>query len=83
MLLRHPWLSELLSPPTPIEGEGSAENASTSVAMAEDGVPSTADEEVAKWVIDALERRRSGAMGKKDQPALHAAPLDARRQPAE
>lgn len=81
MLLRHQWLSELLNPPKPKEGEGDADT-STSVEMDEEGVPSTADEEVARWVMGALERRRSGTMGKKDQPALHAAPLDARCQAA-
>lgn len=80
MLLRHPWLAELMTPPKPMDGERNPENNSTSVATAEEGAPSTADEEVAKWVMGALERRRSGTMGKKDQPALHAAPLDARHQ---
>ncbi|KAI9791379.1 MAG: hypothetical protein M1816_003946 [Peltula sp. TS41687] len=83
MLLRHPWIAELLNPPKLTDGEGNPESNSTLAGTAEEGAPSTADEEVAKWVIDALERRRSGTMGKKDQPALHAAPLDARREPAE
>lgn len=35
------------------------------------------DKEVGDWVRDALERKRSGKMGKGATPALHAAPLDA------
>lgn len=39
--------------------------------------PETADEEVAAWACEAMERRREGKMGKKAKPALHAAPLNA------
>lgn len=39
--------------------------------------PETADEEVAAWACEAMERRRDGKMGKKAKPALHAAPLNA------
>ena len=34
------------------------------------------DKEVGQWVIDALDRRKRGVMGKAAKPALHAAPLD-------
>ena len=34
------------------------------------------DKEVGEWVIDALDRRKRGVMGKAAKPALHAAPLD-------
>lgn len=34
------------------------------------------DKEVADWVQQALERKRSGKMGVAAKPALHAAPLD-------
>ncbi|PGH02789.1 STE/STE7 protein kinase [Blastomyces parvus] len=37
----------------------------------------TADEEVAKWVVDALDRRARGVMGNQQRPALHAVALDA------
>ncbi|EEH50563.1 STE/STE7 protein kinase [Paracoccidioides brasiliensis Pb18] len=37
----------------------------------------TADGEVAAWVIDALDRRARGVMGKLERPALHAVALDA------
>ncbi|OJD14925.1 STE/STE7 protein kinase [Emergomyces pasteurianus Ep9510] len=37
----------------------------------------TADEEVAAWVIDALDRRARGVMGNQKRPALHAVALDA------
>ncbi|KAI9834014.1 MAG: hypothetical protein M1826_005919 [Phylliscum demangeonii] len=68
MLLRHPWLAELLLPPPH----------PTPTTPAPPPLPhSTADPEVAAWVINALERRRTGQMGKADPPALHAAPLDA------
>jgi mitogen-activated protein kinase kinase len=39
------------------------------------------DKEVADWVVDALERRRTGRTGKSAKPALHAAPLDAMSSP--
>ena len=81
MLLRHPWLAELLSPPTTVDAGKEPGSTSASAEPNGDSVPSTADEEVASWVAEALERRRNGTMGKKDQPALHAAPLDARAQP--
>jgi hypothetical protein len=35
------------------------------------------DREVAEWVMQALEKRRLGKLGKSDKPALHAAPLNA------
>lgn len=37
----------------------------------------TVDDEVARWVLGALARRRAGLMGRGAKPALHAAPLDA------
>ena len=43
---------------------------------ATNGAP-TADKEVAAWVIDAMERRRDGTMGRKEKPPLHAVALDA------
>jgi mitogen-activated protein kinase kinase len=35
------------------------------------------DREVGEWVIEALDKRKRGVMGKGPKPALHAAPLDA------
>ena len=37
----------------------------------------TSDPEVAEWVLDALDRRKRGVMGKKEKPALHTVALDA------
>lgn len=74
LLLRHPWLAPLLKPPTiSEEDEEAAEEATTEDSS---GLP-VLDKEVANWVVDAMERRRTGKMGKKAKPALHAAPLDA------
>ena len=36
----------------------------------------TEDEEVAKWVREMVEKRRTGQLKKAKAPALHAAPLD-------
>lgn len=78
-LIRHPWLSSLMKPPTISEDEEAERiaeaggNADSSVANTAD----TADKEVADWVIDALEKKRTGKMGESAKPALHAAPLDA------
>ena len=83
MLLQHAWLAPLLKPHTIVEEDeeeaengGSAENGKADAA--EVGV---VDKEVADWVKEALERRRQGKMGKKEKPALHAAPLDAVASP--
>lgn len=37
----------------------------------------TEDDEVAAWVKNAIERKKSGKMGFAEKPALHAAPLNA------
>lgn len=80
MLLRHSWLAPLLKPPTITEED--EEEAESEPANLEPAGPATADKEVAAWVLDAMERRRNGTMGKKSQPALHAAPLDAVPSPS-
>ena len=80
MLLRHPWLAPLLKPPTISEED---EEAAEEADVEEKGTgPAVLDKEVADWVVNAMERRRSGKMGKKTKPALHAAPLDAVPSPS-
>ena len=79
MLINHPWLAPLLKPPTIAEEDEDA------VAEDEDpysAAPLTADQEVAAWVISAMEKRRNGTLGKSAKPALHAAPLDAVPSPS-
>ncbi|KAL2419561.1 Protein kinase wis1 [Exophiala dermatitidis] len=79
MLLRHAWLAPLMKPPTiseDEEGEQAAEAGADS-SSAGDGVPETADKEVAEWVKAALERKMAGKMAVSKKPALHEAPLDA------
>jgi len=79
MLLRHAWLSPLMKPPTISEEDEDAEVFPTG---SDPGIAVTADKEVSDWVIGSMERRRAGAMGKKQKPALHAAPLDAMPSPS-
>ena len=79
LLLRHPWLARLLKPPTISEEDEEAVEA----GIEEENTGSAViDKEVADWVVNAMERRRSGKMGKKAKPALHAAPLDAVGSPS-
>ena len=84
MLLQHAWLAPLLKPPTiSEEDEESSQNDDvvTDDNVAQDMDAATADREVAQWVQTMLERRKNGTIGKKAQPALHAAPLDAMSSP--
>jgi mitogen-activated protein kinase kinase len=81
MLIRHPWLAPLLKPPTISEEDEEDESAATP-GVAETinigvGVVSTADKEVAAWVVEAMEKRRLGKMGQGVKPALHQVSLDA------
>lgn len=39
--------------------------------------PDVIDKEVGLWVVETLEAKRAGKLKPADQPALHAAPLDA------
>ncbi|KAL4766522.1 mitogen-activated protein kinase kinase PBS2 [Aspergillus foveolatus] len=77
MLIRHPWLSSLMQPPS-----DSANPDVPSVSLA-DGAsgdvtpPVTDDQEVADWVKDRLERRLNGLLKDETKPALHAVALDA------
>ena len=79
MLLRHAWLAPLLKPPTITEEDEDTADAGSNEEDASSGV---VDKEISQWVVDALERKRNGTMGKKAKPALHAAPLDAVPNPA-
>ncbi|WEW54700.1 MAP kinase kinase Wis1 [Emydomyces testavorans] len=78
-LLRHPWLADLLSPPVSSEGEVEGGAAFDKKGKDPDSPAQldTADEEVAVWVKDALDRRKRGVMGRHAQPALHKVALDA------
>ncbi|KAI9701038.1 MAG: hypothetical protein M1836_001707 [Candelina mexicana] len=73
MLINHPWLTPLMKPPSIQEED---EDAEVTVHATDSRAPETADKEVADWVLAALERRRSGTMGRKEKPALHAVSLD-------
>jgi mitogen-activated protein kinase kinase len=80
-----------MSPPTPPETGKPAENdevpafdvgigqpdESTSALAALSPTLETSDPEVAEWVLEALDRRKRGVMGKKEKPALHTVALDA------
>ncbi|KAL9585184.1 MAG: hypothetical protein Q9212_001677 [Teloschistes hypoglaucus] len=77
MLLRHPWLTPLLKPPTTSEDDEDAPLAEGESAGESPSDPPILDEEIADWVKSAMEKRRNGTMGKNSKPALHAAPLDA------
>lgn len=59
---------------------GAAEVPSAPVTVIEPE-PTTADKEVAEWVIAAIEKRKNGTLGKSAKPALHTAPLDAVQSP--
>ncbi|KAJ9630269.1 uncharacterized protein PV06_02451 [Exophiala oligosperma] len=79
MLLRHAWLAPLMKPPTISEDEEAEKAAEAGIesAFVENGVPDTADKEVAEWVNSALEKKRQGKLAVSKKPALHEAPLDA------
>ena len=79
LLLRHPWLSPLLKPPTISEED---EEAAEDVDNDQSTDPPVLDKEVADWVVSAMEKRRSGKLGQKAKPALHAAPLNAVPSPS-
>lgn len=70
-LIRHPWLKSLMEPPKPEEGQEPA--SPPDMAAPHD----TADEEVAAWVKDAIDRRLRNVTGHPSRPPLHAVPLDA------
>jgi len=92
MLLQHEWLKLLSKPMTIAEedeedigGDITSETLDKSESdMNKDLKPSeiVVDQEVAEWVLQAIEKRKSGKLAKVVQPALHAAPLDAVVSPA-
>ncbi|KAL2858091.1 kinase-like domain-containing protein [Aspergillus pseudodeflectus] len=76
MLLRHPWLSSLLQPPSEPHKDGDVP--SMNLADGASGMPPvTDDQEVADWVNTRLARRREGTYKDSNKPALHAVALDA------
>ncbi|KAI9370982.1 kinase-like domain-containing protein [Aspergillus egyptiacus] len=78
MLLRHPWLSSLMQPPSgPKDGDVPSMSLADG-AFSEGGTsPVTDDQEVADWVKERLALRLSGKTKLADKPALHAVALDA------
>jgi len=85
MLLQHAWLAPLVKPETITEEDEEDADAPFDDAASADSDGSdrslnagadVVDKEVAEWVIQAIERRKNGTMGKSAKPALHAAPLD-------
>ena len=88
MLLQHAWLAPLAKPSTIIEEDedeaaeavanGEMKPRDAEEAAAQTGAPAEefVDREVGEWVMQALDRRKRGVMGKAAKPALHAAPLD-------
>lgn len=84
MLLEHIWLAELIKPATITEEDEEA--AEQGLDIPEQTTTTThttlGDKEVGAWVVESIERRRAGKMGKGIQPALHAAPLDAVASPS-
>jgi mitogen-activated protein kinase kinase len=93
----HPWLAPLLQPPTiseDAEAEAEAEAAASGTtempttfkhadALMNNSSADTADEEVATWVKQQLDKRKAGTLKKTEAPALHTAPLDAVPSPKE
>ncbi|KAM5475458.1 MAP kinase kinase Wis1 [Microsporum audouinii] len=69
-LIRHAWVESLMQPPPTAATTDGADQQPNSDQ-------DTYDEEVAAWVCDALERRRTGQANGRERPALHAVALDA------
>jgi mitogen-activated protein kinase kinase len=88
MLLQHAWLAPLVKPtaileedeeedePTPPSNSDYTPSEEPAESAAFNLPPGVFDVEVAEWVIQAIDKRRRGKLGKSVKPALHAAPLD-------
>lgn len=100
MLLQHAWLAPLYkpetileedeeedaSPPSPSPGSESEKLPDSTNGVDEDLLKDAVDREVAIWVIETLDKKKRGVLGKgrnPQKPALHAAPLDAVSSPEE
>ena len=93
MLLQHAWFAPLVKPapileedededdPTPPSNSDSTPSEEPIESIALDLPSDVVDREVAEWVIQALEKRKQGKLGKSTKPALHAAPLDVVKTP--
>ncbi|BCS26153.1 mitogen-activated protein kinase kinase PBS2 [Aspergillus puulaauensis] len=77
MLLRHPWLSSLMQPPSEPSNTDIPSMSLADGTSGENTPPLTDDQEVADWVRDRLEKRQNGLSKDADRPALHAVALDA------
>jgi len=73
MLLAHGWLAPLSKPATISEDDEDEWEEEMGWLDISSG---TEDKEVADWVKEAIERKKSGKMGESKKPALHAVPLD-------
>ena len=79
MLLQHAWLADAARPQTITEEDEEAAEAGEASVEPENKVGPEGgfiDEEVGRWVLDALEKKRQGKLAKNAKPALHAAQLD-------
>ncbi|KAL1641776.1 MAP kinase kinase Wis1 [Diplodia intermedia] len=84
MLIQHAWLAPLLKPETITEEdeeEAGEDDAAAGAPVDYTGKVAPEDPEVAQWVLDALEKKRTGKLAQSLKPALHAAPLDAVSSP--
>jgi mitogen-activated protein kinase kinase len=95
MLLTHPWLTSLTKPAAIMEEDEDEEDAadtpavvpvehsptSESATLVTQLPDNVVDAEVAEWVIQAIQKRKAGKLGKSEKPALHAAPLNAVTSP--
>lgn len=75
MLLQHAWLAPLIKPDTIAEEDEEAEEPAEPGAAGPEG--DVVDAEVADWVVQMLEKRRQGVLGRSAKPALHKVALDA------
>jgi mitogen-activated protein kinase kinase len=76
-LLQHAWLAQLVKPTTIVEEDEDDEAMEAAEQAKTESASDAVDREVAEWVMQALEKRRLGKLGKSTKPALHAAPLNA------